>query len=177
MLNSVNERVSAIATFRFIEVRLMELVAGWTPSAPEMEVKVMFGRHIWAFAQHADALGKRTFELRRPEQFSLRPINEYVSLLDEVARISSTPERIATLYDTILPGLRKRYERYIAETDRMLDEPSVVIVERILLDLDRLQRESVALRAELGLSAPAAGNFAEVESSIESVVAAEGKAS
>jgi hypothetical protein len=177
MLKSVNERVSAIATFRFIEVRLMELVAGWTPSAPEMEVKVLFGRHIWAFAQHADALGKRTFELRRPEQFSLRPIHDYVSLLDEVSRIDSTPERIATLYDAILPGLRKRYERYIAETDPMLDEPSVVIIERILVDLDRLQRECAALRAELGFPALAVGNFVESESSIASVVAAEGNAS
>ena len=44
---SVPDRAAAIATFRFIEVKLMELVATWTPSTPEMEAKVMFGRHIW----------------------------------------------------------------------------------------------------------------------------------
>jgi hypothetical protein len=176
MLRSVNDRVAAIATFRFIEVRLMELVAGWTPTAPEMEVKVLFGRHIWDFAQHADALGKRTFELRRPEQYSLRPINEYVSLLDEVSRIGSTSERVATLYDAILPGLRKRYESYLAETDPLLDEPSVVIIRRIVADLARQRTEAAALCAELSLSSAAPGSYAEIESSFPSVVAGEGRA-
>ena len=40
-------------------VALMEIAAAWTPTTPEMEVKVLLGRHIWDFAQHADALGKR----------------------------------------------------------------------------------------------------------------------
>ena len=57
---SVALRAQRIATFRFVEVRLMEIAAAWTPTTPEMEVKVLLGRHIWDFAQHADALGKRS---------------------------------------------------------------------------------------------------------------------
>ena len=56
MMTSVTERCRAIATFRHISVRLMEALARWTPTTPEMEAKVMFGRHIWIFAQHADRL-------------------------------------------------------------------------------------------------------------------------
>src|SRR5207253_9960544 len=92
---SVPDRAAAIATFRFIEVKLMELVATWTPSTPEMEAKVMFGRHIWDFAQHADILGKRTFELRLPEQHSRPAAERHVALLHVALAVSGTSERAA----------------------------------------------------------------------------------
>jgi hypothetical protein len=56
----------------------METLAQWTPTSPEMEVKLMLGEHIWDAAQNADALGKRTRELRLPLQHSLRPVDAYV---------------------------------------------------------------------------------------------------
>lgn len=150
---SVDQRVTRIATFRFIEVRLMEIAAAWTPTTPEMEVKVMLGRQIWDFAQHADALGKRTFELRRPEHHSVPPVEPYVRFLDEVRGISGTSARLTALYDVVLPGLEIRYRRYLEQVDPILDAPSITIIERILADIAR-QREDVArLRRELGLDA------------------------
>jgi hypothetical protein len=151
---NVNQRVQKIATFRFIEVRLMEIAAAWTPTSAEMEMKVMLGRHIWDFAQHADALGKRTFEMRRPEQFSQRPVEAYVRLLEDTARVEGTGERLAALYDGLLPALAQRYQGYLDATDGLLDAPSSVIIERILGDLRRQRQEAEALRRELGLSAP-----------------------
>src|SRR5262245_6426762 len=153
---TVSERAQSLATFRFIEVRLMELAAAWVPTTPEMEVKVLLGRHIWDFAQHADALGRRTFELRLPEQHSQRPSDDYVRLLAEIAAITETPRRLAALYDVILPGMERRYGRYIASTDGLLDAPSVVIVERILLDLARQRRDVEHLRRTLGIADPSA---------------------
>src|SRR5207244_12544361 len=96
---SVIERARAIATFRFVEVRLMEMVADWTPTTPEMEVKILFGRHVWDFAQHADALGRRTFELRQPAQHSIPPAEAYCAHLEAVAALGTTPERLAALYE------------------------------------------------------------------------------
>jgi hypothetical protein len=157
MTLSVNDRARAIATFRFVEVRLMEIAAAWTPSTPEMEVKVMLGRHIWEFAQHADALGKRTFELRRPEQWSLAPADAYGQLLEDVARIDDTPGRLAHLYDGIVPGLERRYRAYLSDTDSLLDGPSVVVIERILPDLARQRVDADRVRLELGLPAAVAG--------------------
>ena len=66
MLLNVTERGAHVATFRWIEVRLMETLAHWVPTTPEMEAKLLFGAHIWDAAQHADILGKRTQELRLP---------------------------------------------------------------------------------------------------------------
>ena len=169
---SVPQRAASIATFRFIQVRLMELVAAWTPSTPEMEVKVMFGRHIWDFAQHADILGKRTFELRLPEQHSKRPAETYVKLLDEALRVRATSDRLATLYDAIVAGLERRYRAYISQTDPVLDEPSIIAIDRILRDLERMRGEADAIRSTLTLPRTDANAFAATERAIESVVTA-----
>ena len=170
MITSVQDRCRAIATFRHISVALMETVARWTPMTPEMEVKVLFGRHIWDLAQHADALGKRTFELRQPEHYTLRPAQPYDSLLQDLASTAGTSERVAALYDGVLPGLIERYRTYLGETDPILDQPSVVIIERIVRDLERMRGEAAALQRTLNLAAGAAA-LAARERSISTLVA------
>jgi hypothetical protein len=146
---TVNDRARAIATFRFIEVRLMEIVAAWTPTTPEMEVKVMFGRHIWDFAQHADILGKRTFELRQPEHYTVRAGEETVAMLDRAAAASLTADRITAMYEQVIPEIERRYREHIVATDPILDEPSIIIIGRILMDLGRQRDEAAAIRSEI----------------------------
>ena len=101
---SVQNRAEYVATFRFIQVFLMETLARWTPATPELEVKVLFGRHIWDLAQQADALGKRTYELRAPLQSSLRPTDRYVAFLEDFSKTSATSDKIHGFYEVILPG-------------------------------------------------------------------------
>lgn len=171
MTLTVNDRARAIATFRFVEVRLMEITAGWTPTTPEMEVKVIFGRHIWDFAQHADWLGKRTFELRQPEQYTLRPVDSYAKLLDDLAAEEATTARLTALYDVFVPALQRRYREYVAATDPLLDQPSVVIVERILHELTRMQSDATKLRHELSLPAASVDHLAGRERGHAAIVA------
>lgn len=168
---SVAERGRWIATFRFVEVRLMEIAAAWTPTTPEMEVKVLLGRHIWDFAQHADALGKRAFELRLPLQHSLRPAEPYAGLLEELARLEATSERLSALYDGLLPGLEQRYAAYAAGADPILDAPSLVILTGIRQDLARQRVDASALRQELRLAASAGDAWAVREAGLELLTA------
>lgn len=170
MIATVKERCNTVATFRHISVRLMEIIARWTPATPEMEAKVLFGRHIWGFAQMADALGKRTFELRKHEHYTLAPVDTYEALLDDAATAESTADRIAALYDGVLPGLIERYRGYVAATDPILDEPSIAIMDRIVRDLERQRVEAAALQGELKLGAGAAAAIAARERAIDSIV-------
>lgn len=146
---SVKERGQFVATMRFVQVWLMETLAAWVPTTPEMEVKLLFGEHIWDAAQHADALGKRTFELRLPLQHSLRPANRYVDFLAELAGAGPTPQRIAAVYDVLLPAVAARYRHYLDQTDALSDAPTVRILERDLTDTARMVEASGALRQEL----------------------------
>lgn len=146
---TVKERGAHIATFRYVEVRLMEMLSGWVPTTPEMEVKLLFGPHIWDAAQAADALGKRAHELRLPLQHSLAPAAAYLGLLEAVADAESAPQRIAACYDVLLPGFAARLRTYLARTDTLMDAPSVRIIDGILATQDRMIRDANELRESL----------------------------
>jgi hypothetical protein len=146
---TVKERGAAVATFRAINVTLMETLAAWVPTTPEMEVKLLFGAHIWDVAQHADALGKRTFELRLALQHSQRPIEAYAEFLADLATTRETERRIAAFYDVMLPAMGARYQDYLARADHLIDAPTVRILDRVLADHVRMSRESHDLCRDL----------------------------
>lgn len=145
---TVRERADTIGTLRFVSVFTMELLARWVPTTVDLEVKILFGRHIWEFAQHADLLGKRTHELRTALNYSPKPRAQYAEALELAATTSASRDRVEVMYDVLVPDLATRYRAFLAATDPFLDEPSVRIVERNLADLPRLVAESNATRAE-----------------------------
>jgi hypothetical protein len=151
---SVQERAELVGTFRWIELQLMRTLARWVPTTPEMEAKILFGRHIWDCARAADALGRRAFELRAPLHFTLPATDGYAALLAEAAATEATADRAAVLYDAWLPDLARRYEAYLGLTDTLMDEPTVRAIETALGDIVRMQRERTRLLAELDLPAP-----------------------
>ena len=139
MTLTVRERADAVSTLRYIFVYVMETVARWVPTTPEMEIKILFGRHLWDLAQHADALGRRTAELRLPYQTSRAPTHAFMAVLEEFAGIESTEGRVAGLYDGVLPIVSGLCQVHLAEVDELLDEPTIRILERIILDIERMR--------------------------------------
>ncbi len=145
---SVRERADVVATFRFISVYLMETLARWVPTTPELEVKVLFGRHLWDLAQHADAFGKRTAELRLAVQASREPTTQFMKVLKEFAQVGDTAERVDGFYAGVMPGLEVVYRNFLDTTDPIMDEPTVRIVERVLIDFTRMRDDREKLRTE-----------------------------
>ena len=148
MTLTVRERADTIGTLRFISVFAMETLARWVPTTPDLEAKIIFGRHIWEFAQHADALGKRTHELRAALHYSPEPTHEYLATLEALRALQGSGERVTACYDAFVPDVVARYTAFLEATDPFLDEPSVRVVQRNLADLARMRDESVALRRE-----------------------------
>lgn len=145
----LREKAEYLATLRWMEVFLMETLARWVPTTPEMEVKVLLGRHIWDAAQHADALGKRTFELRAPLHYTLPPVQQYLEKMNELASIEDTAGRVQIVYDVLLPAFSARYQEYMQNSDSLLDEPTFRVVDQILADYARMERECEEVRREL----------------------------
>lgn len=138
---SVKEKAEYLGVFRWMEVFLMETLASWVPTTPEMEMKVLFGRHVWEFAQNADGLGKRTFEMRAPLHYTVRPLDSMAAFVEGLPRLQETGDRVHIFYDVVMPAVAERYQTYLDGTDHLLDEPSVRIIERILDGYARAQRE------------------------------------
>lgn len=151
---SVHDRSSTLATYRFIQVSLVNMLAAWIPSTPETDVKLLLGEHIWTIAQHADALGKRVYELRKPMHYTLPACPPYLAVLRALTTRTHTTERLQGLYEVLLPGLAARYQGYLARTDALLDAPSVRLLEACLADIARLRFDSQKLLAHLTVGAP-----------------------
>jgi hypothetical protein len=138
---TIAQKADTLGTFRSVLVRLMEILAAWVPTSPELEVKALFGRHIWQVAQLADAIGHRTVELRAKLHYDRPPIEAYQRVLQQASETTGSGNRVSIMYDVVLPDVQSKFETYLAQADQLLDAPSVDIVRRALLDLQRMQAD------------------------------------
>jgi hypothetical protein len=149
---TVKQRADAVGTFRFVSVFLMETLARWIPATPEMEVKMLFARQVWRMAQQADRMGRRARELRAPLHYNRAPRAEFHAALKRLAALSDTVDRIDAYHGVALPALAEAYQRYLAETDRLTDEPTVIICNQALSEIEAMRRD----RTEWGSEIPPA---------------------
>lgn len=148
---NVKQRANTVGTLRFVSVFLMETLARWIPATPEMETKMLFSRHVWRMAQQADRLGRRARELRAPLQYSRPPQAGYLAALKQLAAVTDTVDRIDAFHQVALPALAEGYKAYLAETDHLTDEPTVLICDQALAEIAAMEKE----RTEWGSEIPA----------------------
>lgn len=112
---------------------MLRALGGWIALTPELPAKLLFGRHVWDCAQHADLWGKRLPELRAPAQQS-EPANAlmtaFMDLLESVEGPRQTVERLAGVYRILKPHLVTVYARHLASTNPVYEPPTRRILER-----------------------------------------------
>lgn len=149
---NVKQRANTVGTLRFVSVFLMETLARWIPTTPEMEVKMLLSRQVWRMAQQADRLGRRARELRAPLHYSRVPQQDFLTALKQLAAVTDTIDRIDAFHDIALSALAAGHKNYLAETDWLTDEPTVMICNQALDEIKTMQRE----RQEWGTEIPKA---------------------
>ena len=104
----------------------MRVLGGWIALTPEVDVKLLFGRHVWDCAQHADLWGRRLPELRAAAQQS-EPANAGVvaawSLIETAEGKDQTLERVTAIYRVLKPHLATVYERHLAVANPVYEPP------------------------------------------------------
>src|SRR4029450_4720666 len=102
-------------------------LGGWIALTPELDAKLLFGRHVWDCAQHADLWGRRLPELRAPAQQS-EPANDKIvpllSLINTADGPRETVERITPIYRALKPHLATVYERPLAVANPVCEAPT-----------------------------------------------------
>jgi hypothetical protein len=146
---NVKQRAAAVGTLRFVSVFYMETLSRWIPATPEMEVKMLLSRHVWRMAQQADRLGKRARELRAPLQYSRKPQPAFADALKQLAAISDTTDRVDAFHLVALPVLAQHHRAYLAETDKVTDEPTTMICDQALLEIATMMEERTSWGSEI----------------------------
>ncbi len=134
---SVEESAKRIRHYRYAEERMMRVMGGWIALTPELGAKLLFGRHVWDCAQHADLWGKRLPELRAPAQVSEPPNDAFVRFMDLVESpegFGQTPQRLAGIYGVLKPHLLAPYEHHLAHANQVYEPPTRRILQRVIED-------------------------------------------
>ncbi len=113
----------------------MRTLGGWIALTPELPAKLLFGRHVWDCAQHADLWGRRLAELRAPAQQSEAPgdaFTTFMELLETPERPEQSAERVAGVYRVLKPHLIAVYAAHLAAANPVYEPPTRRILERAI---------------------------------------------
>src|SRR5262249_39988657 len=131
---TVDASARRIGHYRWLEERLLRILGGWIALTPELPVKLLFGRHVWDCAQHADLWGRRLPELRaRPG--GEPPSEGFAHLTALIERLQDRHESIARVvaaYRVLKPHLVAAYRAHLAEANPIYEPPTRRILERCL---------------------------------------------
>jgi hypothetical protein len=150
---SVDDSAKLLRHYRYVEERMMRLLGGWIALTPEIPVKLLFGRHVWDCAQHADLWGRRLPELRSPAQRS-EPANErviaFMDLVESRETPGATPERVTGVYRVLKPHLAAIYAAHLADANGIYEPPTRRILQRCLDEERRHIAAGALIVARLG---------------------------
>jgi hypothetical protein len=131
---------------------MMRILGGWIALTPELPVKLLFGRHVWDCAQHADLWGRRLPELRAPAQQS-EPAGAafaaFMDLIDSRETPGQSAERGVAVYRVLKPHLVTVYQRHLATSNPVYEPPTRRILQRCIDEERRHAAAGAAVLAPL----------------------------
>jgi hypothetical protein len=123
-LFSVEDSARRVGNYKWAEMRLFEALGGWVATVPELDVKLVLGRHTYHHAWHAELWHKRLPELREmnPDRLTVPPNDAFVAFMDAI-REPEAPELTIEVYTYHLNG-----------TSRITDAPTIRSLKFALQD-------------------------------------------
>ena len=95
-----------------------------------------FSLHAHLCAEHATAVRERVAEMREPPHgLETVPDPALETFFDEILGAPSTGELLLGIYEKAIPAMQSALERHLADTNRMVDHPSVRVCRFALLEL------------------------------------------
>ena len=120
-------------------MRLFEVLGGWVATVPELDVKMVLGRHAWLHAEHAKRWDERLPELREMnrERLNVPPNPEFATFMDAVREPEAaehTIEKLVGVYRVLIPRFIGVYTYHLNSTSRITDAPTIRALKFILQD-------------------------------------------
>ena len=111
-------------------MRLFEVLGGWVATVPELDVKMVLGRHSYHHAWHSELWHKRLPELREmnPDRLTLPANDAFVTFMDAVREPEApehTIEKLVGVYRVLIPRFIAAYTYHLNGTSRITDAPTI----------------------------------------------------
>ena len=120
-------------------MRLFEVLGGWVATVPELDVKMVLGRHTRFHAEHAKRWDERLPELREMnrERLNQPPNPEFETFMDAVREPEAadlTIEKLVGVYRVLIPRFIGVYTYHLNGTSPITDAPTIRALKFILQD-------------------------------------------
>ncbi len=133
---SVEACVEWLKRLHYVWKRLHQTFTSHITAEPIYELKTAFSHHAYLCAEHAQAIRTRVSEMREPPLgLDMVPHSALELACDEVLCAPTTHDRCYGIYAVLLPALNDSITRYLSETNRLADAPSVRILRFAQLEL------------------------------------------
>lgn len=113
-------------------VRISNLLAMWTMTTPEGELKSVFARHLYWAVQASERLRARLAELAvdvNPRTVLLEAASDDLLACE---RALTTPDKMRALYGVALPNLMASMTDHLNRTGALADEPTIRILGELI---------------------------------------------
>ncbi|MDZ4827845.1 MAG: hypothetical protein SGJ13_15495 [Actinomycetota bacterium] len=151
---SVEDSARRVGHYKWAEIKLFEVLGGWVATVPELDVKLVLGRHTWFHAEHAKRWDERLPELREMnrERLNAPPNDEFVTFMDSVREpeaADQTIEKLVGVYRVLIPRFIGVYTYHLNGTSSITDAPTQRSLNFILQDEFETWREGEMLLQSL----------------------------
>jgi hypothetical protein len=136
----VKENSRRLANYRYLEIQLMEMLAGWSHTTGQLAFKATFGYHVFDHAQAAEMLGERLEQLRSSFDRQEPATDDFAHLCEYVWNLENTIDRLVAVYRVLEPHLVSSYVYHADATDELTDAPTI----RVLRHLAAIDQSHVA---------------------------------
>ncbi|MEP7291683.1 MAG: hypothetical protein ABI835_07855, partial [Chloroflexota bacterium] len=138
---SVEENVTRMVRYAWVEKRAMEMGLYWLNPTPEWEVKEALSLHLYLDADHTRLFRERVSEMRNPPpRMDAAPDAALDAFLNEVQSAQTTLEKLVGLYGVLKSALLAAYRAHFATTNPLIDHPTRRILQILIME----EEEAVA---------------------------------
>lgn len=133
----VEKNAKVLQRYRFIHEGLLRIAAGHLPAREDWDLKCALGKHLYEDAESANQWRQRITELRTsPAVLNHEPDAALSLLMDELIQARNDLELVVGIYGVVRPALLASYKKHMANTQQIVDQPTIRILRTMILDLE-----------------------------------------
>ena len=138
-LFTVEETARRVGNYRWAEIKLFEALGGWVATVPELDVKMVLGRHCFHHAWHAELWTKRLPELREMnvDRMTVPANDAFATFMDAIREPEAkdqTIEKLVGVFRVLIPRTIAAYTYHRNGTSEITDSPTIRSLNHALAD-------------------------------------------